>query len=68
MKIFDTLDENQKKIIFINNDTAFGIFNYFPNSIIKPNDYNKMSREYYLSHSGDKETSPFYDKIMANTS
>ena len=67
MKIFDTLDENQKNVIFTNNNTAVGIFNYFPaNSIIKSDDYNNMSREYYLSHSGNKETSPFYDKIIAN--
>lgn len=68
MKIFDTLDENQKKTIFTSDETALGIFTYFPNKIIKPDDYYKMSREYYLSHSGEKETSPFYDKILANIS
>ena len=68
MKIFDTLDENQKNAIFTSKDTAVGIFNYFPSNIIKPDDYNKMSKEYYLSRSGEKETSPFYDKIIANTS
>ena len=67
MKIFDTLDERQKEVIFTSKETAVGIFTYFPNNnIIKPDDYNKMSREYYLSHSGEKETSPFYDKIIAN--
>ena len=67
MKIFDTLDENQKNVIFTNNNTAVGIFYYFPTKIIKLDDYYNMSKEYYLSHSGDKETSPFYDKIISNT-
>lgn len=66
MKIFDTLDENQKKTIFTSNDTAVGIFNYFPANIIKLDDYSKMSKEYYLSRSGEKETSPFYNRLLEN--
>lgn len=66
MKIFDTLDENQKNVIFTSNDTAVGIFNYFPANIIKLDDYSKMSKEYYLSRSGEKETSPFYNRLLTN--
>lgn len=65
MKIFDTLDDNQKQAIFSNTNDAIGIFHYFPTStVIKFDEYFRMSREYYLSHSGEKETSPFYDRLL----
>lgn len=65
MKIFDTLDIIQKQAIFSNTNDAIGIFHYFPTStIIKFDEYFRMSREYYLSHSGEKETSLFYDRLL----